>query len=179
MDLGNFGTEGCGVVVTSYGQLDAVTSGKGGARKTCPDCRRGHARDYDWGFTQEPREGCVEMTGSIAVGGEAQSKYSDPDLNSHGMKSVPRFYQTRCPLLASPVLAPDIARIIQLVALGLISENDNADSPSAQNPGDNRADPVGSAGAEINAVGGSLWGVNGLGPVERERENLFCDGPHN
>ena len=95
------------------------------------------------------------------------------------MKSVPRFYQTRCPLLVPPVLVLDIARIIQLIALGLISENDNTDSPSAQNAGDNRANPVGSTRAEINGVCGGLWEVNGLSPVERERENLFCDGPRN
>jgi len=95
------------------------------------------------------------------------------------MKSVPRFYQTQCPLLASQVPALDIARIMQLTTLGLISENDNADSPSAQNAGDNRTNPVGSAGAETNGVCGGLWEVNGLSPAERERGNLFCDGPRN
>ena len=70
LDLGDFGTEGCGVVVTSSGQLDVVTGGKDGAHETCPDGRRGHTRDHDWGFTQEPREGCVDVNGSVATGGE-------------------------------------------------------------------------------------------------------------
>jgi len=71
LDLGNFGTEGCGVVVTSSSQLNAVTGGKDSTHKTRPDSQRGHTRDCDWGSTQEPQEGCVGLNGSVAVGQEA------------------------------------------------------------------------------------------------------------
>ena len=108
-----------------------------------------------------------------------QEGSQDSNLDSYGKESVPCFYQTWCPLLAPPVLVLDIVRIIQLIALGLVSENDNVDAPSAQNAGDNRTNPIGSTGAEINRVCGGLWEVDGLGPVERERKNLFCDGPRN
>jgi hypothetical protein len=54
LDLGDFGTEGCGVVVTSSSQLDVVTCGKNGAHETRLDGRRGHTRNHDWRFTEEP-----------------------------------------------------------------------------------------------------------------------------
>ena len=95
------------------------------------------------------------------------------------MESVPCFYQTWGPLLAPPVLVLDAVRIIKLIALGLVSENDSTDAPSTQNAGNDRTNPIGPAGAEINRVCGDLWEVNSLGPVERERENLFCNGPRN
>ena len=46
------------------------TGGGDGAHKTRPDGRQGHTRDHNWGFTQEPREGCVDVSGSVATGGE-------------------------------------------------------------------------------------------------------------
>jgi len=93
------------------------------------------------------------------------------------MENVPRLHQTWCPLLAPPVLVLDVVRIIEFIAPGLITEDDNADTPSTQNARDNWTNAVGSAGAEVNRMCGGLWEVNGLGPVEGKRENLFRDGP--
>jgi len=112
------------------------------------------------------------MDGSVTTGGE-----SELGLGSHERESEPCLYQTWCPLLTPPVLVLDGFRIIQLIALVLVSENDNADAPSVQDARDNRTNPIGSAGAEINRMCGGLWEVNGFGPVEGKRENLFCDGP--
>lgn len=53
MGLGDFGTEGCGVVVTSTGQLDVATGGKDGTHEICLDGRWGHAHDHDRRPTKE------------------------------------------------------------------------------------------------------------------------------
>jgi len=99
------------------------------------------------------------------------------DLGSHGMENIPCLYQTWCPFLAPRVLVLDVIRIIEFIAPGLVADDNYADTPSAQNARDDWTNAIGSAGAEVNRVGGGLWEVNGLGPVEGKCEDLFCDGP--
>ena len=98
-------------------------------------------------------------------------------LDLRGKEIIPGLHQTWCPLLAPPILVLDAIRIIQLIAFGLVSEDDNADAPSAQNTRDNRTDPISPTWTKINRVCGGLWEVNGLGPMQWKRENLFRDRP--
>src|SRR5882757_5850913 len=46
LDLGDFGSEGCRVIVTPSGQLDVVTGGEDSTHKSRPDRRRCHACDH-------------------------------------------------------------------------------------------------------------------------------------
>ena len=101
------------------------------------------------------------------------------DLDSWRIESLPCLCQPRSPLLSPPVLVLDIVGIIQLIALGFVTENDNANAPSIQNAKDDWTDPVDSTGTKINRVCGGLWEIDGLGPVEGKCENLFRDGPRN
>ena len=69
LNLGDFGAEGCRVVVTSSGQLDVITGGEDGAYETGLDGRWCHTRNHDRRFAKEPGEGCVNMNGSVAEEG--------------------------------------------------------------------------------------------------------------
>jgi hypothetical protein len=53
LDLGNFGTKGCGVVMASSSQLDMVTGGQDRAHKTRLDGRRCHTCDHNRRFTEK------------------------------------------------------------------------------------------------------------------------------
>ena len=93
------------------------------------------------------------------------------------MRNVPRLYQPWCPLLAPPVLVLDFIRVVQFVSLRLVAKNDNVNTPPAQNARDDGTNTIGSAGTKVDRMRSSLWEVDGLDPVKRERKNLFCYGP--
>ena len=70
---------------------------------------------------------------SIWVAPSLEEGSQNSGLNLRGKESIPGLHQTWCPLLALPILVLGVIQIIQLITFGLVSENDNADAPSAQN----------------------------------------------
>lgn len=93
------------------------------------------------------------------------------------MQSVPSLYQSGSPFFVPQVLVLDVVRIVQLITLGFIAQNNDAYAPSAQNTRDNWTNAIGSPGTKVDDVCDRLREINRLGPVQRKSENLFGDGP--
>lgn len=72
LDLGDFGSEGFGVVVTSSGELDVEAGVEDGGDETGGNGARSHTGDHDGRLAEKSREGSVDV--DLAVPEEKKQK---------------------------------------------------------------------------------------------------------